>query len=254
MKTFKLPVRLGQCVYTVTNDGEIIPTLIEKIELTKVSEGQSEFVRRFQEGFDGAGYASGDVTFTTLLHSFQNTFLTFDKAYDEALEILKSWLQSEDITIKKRNEYQEHLDHLKNNKEVECRRVNATERFSENSRMSLDLDRNDRTYTQADFPKHYIEPGELVWVAGLKEWKLIRSHITGVKLQHGWSMNLAYICGSSGPISREEVFRTKKGAMNALVRQFRRKFPGDLDPKRVQIVDQESEDDKLRTRRAVISV
>lgn len=247
-------IRLGQRVYGVTSDGTIVPTLVSKVELKEVKADLSDTNYHFDLGLNGPQHGEIlQVKYRVLNHKLSKTWLTFDTAHKHALAILERLVNSDSVTVGKQRKYADRFTTLTANKEAERKAVDGVTVFSETENMSvmtLDLHREKRVrqFTQDDFPKHYIEPGEPVWVADTKRWRLIQGFVTEVHFTTAWSRNFNYYCGSHSNLDARTVFRTKRGAMNYLERIFSQTLPGILDRKRVPLVQQLSKAEKGKQR------
>ncbi len=235
-------IRLGKPVYGVTSGGVIVLTLISCIVLPENKAHEWNLVQRSSERLNGRLHESvPGIQFRVLDHSLSETWFTFEEAYDNALEVLEQLKNDESIRVRDQRRYVTQYTHLTANKEAERDVVDGVTDFSESkNRISGILNRGekDRLFTQKDFPLHYIEPSTSIWIADTKSWKLIQGFVTQVEFASHWKRRFTYDCGSHINLRADRVFRTKKGALNCLEREFAKSLPGMLDRRRVPIVQQ----------------
>tara|TARA_B100000745_G_scaffold20507_1_gene14121 strand:- start:28 stop:831 length:804 start_codon:yes stop_codon:yes gene_type:complete len=245
-------IRLGQRVYGVTGDGTIIPTLISRIELPETNEGESDFVRRGSEMLNGRLHESvPGIQFRALNHNLDQVWLTFDEACDKAVEVLERLKGDESVSVRDQRAYTARYERLVTEKEAEREVVDGVEMFTESDTMigrMFDRDEKDRRFRASDFPQHYIELGTPVWIADTKTWNLIQGFVTQVDFAPRWQRNHLYYCGSHSNLRADRVFRTKKGALNCLEREFAAALPGTLDRRRVPVVQQISNAEQHKQR------
>ena len=154
------------------------------------------------------------------------------------LEQLKS---DESVSIRDQRAYAARYEQLVTEKESECDAVDGVEVFTEsNTPIGRMFDRveKDRRFRESDFPQHYIELGTPVWIANTKAWNIIQGCVTQVHFAPRWQRKHLYYCGSHSNLRADRVFRTKKGALNCLEREFAAALPGTLDRRRVSVVQQ----------------
>lgn len=235
-------IRLGQRVYGVTKDGTIIPTLISQIELPENDESESDLVRCGSEMLNGRQYVNiSGIRFRALNHHLNQVWLTFDEAYSKAVEVLERLKDDESISVRDQRAYTARYEQLVADKETEREVVDAVEMFTKSDNMIEQMfgrDEKDRRFKTSDFPQHYIELGTPVWIADTKAWNIIQGFVTQVNFAARWRRNHLYYCGSHSNLRADRVFRTKKGALNCLEREFAASLPGTLDRRRVPVIQQ----------------
>jgi hypothetical protein len=242
-----LPVRLGQRVYGVTRGGSIVPTLVSEVELTDTKLSQSEFERSFDIALSGERYsANARFSFRALYSGFESTHLSFDEAYDAALLKLEVLVNDDQLTVRQQTDLQDWHKRLLSDKEGVRTELAEISTFSKSREQSL-LGSDEKTaYNESDFPSTYIEPGTPVWIIDTKNWKLIRGMVTAVHFHKNYKRHTVYYCGRFSNNSVDEVFKTKRKALDCLEDEFNKKLPGILDRDRVPVEFQHTEAERKR--------
>lgn len=243
-----LPVRLGQRVYGVTRNGDIIPTLIKEIALNEKTEAQSAFDEAFETGLNGIKHTRGmRYSFRVLEGNLPRIFHDFDAAFSTALAIVEDRLPDETLSVRENENLKSKHAQMLVSKDLMQAEIDEIAEFAKKETMNLFPGQEKESKIKpTDFPQHYIDPGTPVWVADTKKWQLIEGMVTEVCYAASLKRKLRYTCGKFVSFSVSEVFRTKKGALNYLEHQFRLLLPGTLDKQRVPIVQQLTEAERKR--------
>lgn len=229
-------VRLGQKMYGLGRDTQIVPTLVCEVSLPEPEEDGSAFALRW-EGLQGR--TRSGMTFRVLDRGLDSICASFDEAHAAVDRKLSQLSADESVSVRVQREALAKLERRRADKEAERVRVESVDAFAETNCL-LDYERESVSCKQADFPTKYFEPGTAVWITDTENWQLIEGWVTGVRFvpAWGWTHNGAYHCGDKVNLRADQLFLTKDKALSRMGKLFRQRYPGYLVRSRVPVVPQ----------------
>lgn len=246
MTTLSSSIKLGQRVYGVTSGGIIEPTLISEL-LLKHEEDKSSLLETTERHLYGKTHFNSHIAFRSLNNQITMVFIGFDEALEQATTIVEQKQKDDSISVADSRAYDDLLRKYTQKPDLVRVEVDAVELFSK-TKSFIDFifkdDDKEEYWKSSDFPKHYHPPGTPVWVADTEKYQLIQGFVTRVFFAPNWKRKHLYECGSNSNIRADTLFKTKRGALNFLAREFAKNLPGTLDRNQVKIVRQISKSEE----------
>ncbi|MCA9366668.1 hypothetical protein KC887_00180 [Candidatus Kaiserbacteria bacterium] len=216
-------IKLGDQLFAVTNQGEIIPTLVSEIALVDKEVRPETIDWRLRVRVKG------------LLSYPYPLYRTMLSARAAAVSMLGKRLKDDSLTVREHAFAQGLYDQYTalQSDAVLLQQLQPTNHYRVGK---------DEWCTPADFPCDYYKPGTGVFVVDLKHWRLIDGFVTKVHFNPSYkSVPFGYCCGDMPHVLHEQLYTDKHTALRYMSAKFAETLPGMLDCDRVSVVAQTSQ-------------